>query len=190
MFDPPVRPLPLHRIQLQLSKTDVDARDVFLETGDLLGEDGVGEKESFRILEGVFDFNDGGIEEGGVSFMGAGRCRLASRVSEFRGVLEAFMFAPMGTPAMIWLPKEQHVHRLTESCVDACLLSPPTPIAQGFARPVHEQGVEELVRADKDMFSVDHAASTSPAAVTTSTTALHSPPCCIVPFLRRMAPPA
>ena len=65
-------PLPLRHIQLQLSEADVDARDVFLEMGNLLGEDGVGEEEFFQIFEGVFDFDDGGIEEGNVSFMGAG----------------------------------------------------------------------------------------------------------------------
>ena len=42
--------------------------------GNLLGEDGIGEEEFFEVFEGVFDFDDGGIEEGNVGFMGAG-CR-------------------------------------------------------------------------------------------------------------------
>ena len=40
--------------------------------GNLLGEDGVGEEEFFQVFEGVFDFDDGGIEQGYVSFVGTG----------------------------------------------------------------------------------------------------------------------
>ena len=158
--------------------------------GNLLGEDGVGEEKFFQIFEGVFDFDDGGIEEGNVSFMGAGRCDLASRVSEFRRVLEAFAFAFIGTPAMIRLPKEQRVHKLTGPCADACLFPPPASAAQCFVGPAHEQGVEELIEADEDVFSVGHAASTSSGVVAASTAALRSPPRCIVSFLCFMAPPA
>ena len=189
-LDPSVRPLPLRHIQLQLSEADVDVRDAFLEMGNLFGEDGVGEEEFFQVFEGVFDFDDGGVEEGDVGLMGAGRCHLAPRVSEFRRVLEASAFAFIGTPAMARLPKEQRVHQLAGPCAYVCLFPPPASAAQCLVGPAHEQGVQELIKADEDVFSVGHAASTSSAVAAASTAALRSPPRCIVPFLCFMAPSA
>ena len=109
---------------------------------------------------------------------------------QFRRRLPPFPLALITTFAVFPLPKEQPVHELTEPCADACLFPPPASAAQCFVGPAHEQGVEELIEADEDVFSVGHAASTSSAVAAASTAALRSPPRCIVPFLCFMAPPA
>ena len=66
--------------------------------GNLLGEDGVGEEKFFKVLEGVLDFDDGGVEEGDVGFMGAGRCYAASTSS---GVVAASTAALRSPPRCI-----------------------------------------------------------------------------------------
>ena len=84
---------------------------------------------------------------------------------------------------MARFPEEQRVHEFAGPCAYACLFPPPASAAQGFVRPAHEEGVEELIEADEDVFSVGHAASTSSGVAAASTAALRSPPRCIVSFL-------
>ena len=109
---------------------------------------------------------------------------------EFRRKLHVGSFRFIGVAAVFRFPEEQPVDQVAGPCADACLFPPPASAAQCLVGPAHEQGVQELIKADEDVFSVGHAASTSSAVAAASTAALRSPPRCIVPFLCFMAPSA